>query len=476
MLRPGHYFVLRDASGSMSIQYLPADVPVVSKRKRRRLDKGDSIADEEPKTTLRFGKYLIPVDLISNQPFGSSFRLENGVWSRRKPLLSVDELLSKDEDEAKDDEDDFDNRHICDDNTSQSITFEDVERLKKDGLSAEELTRMLAEGSKSFEKKGVFGREKYLLKKLKKYIQQITILPPSVYNVGLAYMRRDDGAKIAGLRPDYLGMILGLGNVQAGKKVMVYDHSLGLLTGAVAIRLAGRGDLYRISQRGISNKIVDEVEVTPEQKSIIKELPLSVLTRALDTPVSDANRSSYCFDDVWFEQRIPDSTRAIAADSTADPEHRARAQHHMENGRLRKARREQEWLDLAVTGGCDALVGTISFPSASRASESIPRTRADVPPAIRLAELLADVANRFVQPDGRVALFCQHMAPLAVVQAMLSRSLDWVGVRLEEVFLRPQQIAPMRTHPIMKNSERLFSGFLVSAIRVGSGFTNEQSK
>eukprot|EP00922_Rhytidocystis_sp_ex-Travisia-forbesii_P042710 GHVS01063819.1.p1 GENE.GHVS01063819.1~~GHVS01063819.1.p1 ORF type:complete len:176 (+),score=33.76 GHVS01063819.1:54-530(+) len=77
-----------------------------------------------------------------------------------------------------------------------------------------------------------------------------------------------------------------------------------------------------------------------------------------------------------------------------------------------------------------------------------------------------ELAGNLLLPDGRIAIYSPHFQPLAAAQAMLTASDEYVHVKLEELFLREHQVLAMRTHPVMGSGLRLFSGFVLTAIKI----------
>lgn len=71
-----------------------------------------------------------------------------------------------------------DNRNIYDDNTSQRLTKDDIEEMKKQ-TTGTELIKCLVDNSLSFEGKSKFSQEKYLTKKKLKYLNLFTVIKPS---------------------------------------------------------------------------------------------------------------------------------------------------------------------------------------------------------------------------------------------------------------------------------------------------------
>lgn len=68
-----------------------------------------------------------------------------------------------------------DNRNLVDTSTAQRLDNEDIANMKKKGAKAQEIVGALITQSKTFQGKTVFSQEKYVKKKLKKFILYLNI-------------------------------------------------------------------------------------------------------------------------------------------------------------------------------------------------------------------------------------------------------------------------------------------------------------
>ena len=90
-----------------------------------------------------------------------------------------------------------------------------------------------------FELKNEYSKAKYTKRKEAKFLKFITPLPPTVHNL-CQYYFNDDPRRIRELRPDTLAEMLALANVRPGSRILVVDDASGLVTAAVAERVAGK--------------------------------------------------------------------------------------------------------------------------------------------------------------------------------------------------------------------------------------------
>ena len=130
----------------------------------------------------------------------------------------------------------FDNRFLVDSNKSQSVSTAEIASMKAKGKSGEDIVRALVENSTTFSSKTAFSQQKYITKKTNKYIRRFRVMTSTAVSIcELAHELYPD--KVLGLRADSLGAILNAANVEPGKRVMVFDGTTGLLTGAVMERM-----------------------------------------------------------------------------------------------------------------------------------------------------------------------------------------------------------------------------------------------
>ncbi|CEL95497.1 unnamed protein product [Vitrella brassicaformis CCMP3155] len=472
----------------------------------------------------RIGKYKFPLGLLIGQPYGSTFREEGGKWkgAAKITLGTIDddgqgEGEGEEEDAAADDGDgdgDGDmeqpepavggaglqrtNQYLQDDNTAQALTQDDIHRMKQEGKSADELIAALKAHSSTFAGKTAFSQQKWLVKKQKKYVKQLTAMRPGILELCELYAQIDP-AKICGLRVDYVGAIVTLGNVSSGRRVIVCDQSMGLITAAIAQQMAGDGVLYRVTRRGVSDKIVHELDTPTQHRQIVTDVPSEILTSASPweepwlkqtaaTPHTATQQGTEAAAPpppaaaaaaAGPEREEPDKDTTQAADAQTT-EQGDKAASSRSRGRKRKApptsrpsdddpgsttpappasdvRRERR---IAIfkrleNEGVQSVVGVLAGPP-----------KGD--PAAMSGEMMT-LADRYLKPDGRFVLYCQYAQPLTSLQAALHRSPSFIHVRVEQLFLREWQVLPGRTHPLMASDMRLLGGFILSAIKVLDG-------
>lgn len=201
-----------------------------------------------PGATLSLGKFgSFKVDAILNQPFGHTYEItkdESGAEVVR-PINNDFEIDNADE-EAKEEIVELgpeeNNRLLRDDPSVQSMSMEDIEQLKKQGLSGQELINKVKESHASFDKKTTFSKEKYLKRKQQKFLQQFT--PQAITSSELLDIYTDkDAARIQNMTVETLGYLLSIANARPGGKYLVVDDISGVIVAALLERMGGEGTI-----------------------------------------------------------------------------------------------------------------------------------------------------------------------------------------------------------------------------------------
>ncbi len=140
------------------------------------------------------------------------------------------------------------NSELFDHNSSnQTLTQTDIDKLKKQGLKGEQLIKIIAQHSKTFEKKTEFSQEKYLKKKKKKFGTGIRVLKPTLQLL-IEYHFGATPRKIEMMRADSLGVLLTNANIRAGGNTIVVESAGGLALAAVAERHGGHGIILNVHE------------------------------------------------------------------------------------------------------------------------------------------------------------------------------------------------------------------------------------
>ena len=145
------------------------------------------------------------------------------------------------------------NRETVDDRSTQKLTLEEIEELKKNaGGSAKDIVAKILESHSALDQKTAFSLAKYTLRKRKKYFKRFTILPLDVSLLINYTLEERDAGRTMELRDEHIGLLGCLANVHHGGQInldavkpngryLVVDETGGLLVAAMAERM---GILY----------------------------------------------------------------------------------------------------------------------------------------------------------------------------------------------------------------------------------------
>ena len=155
-----------------------------------------------------------------------------------------------------------DNRNIFDNSRQQKLDDKDIEEMKKQGLEGEAIINKLIEGSQNFHLRTQFSKEKYIRKKMEKYMPKFEVRKPTALDICEAYAC---SPKICLLRSDMMGYILNMSNVNSQSRVLLVEHTRGFMAGAVAEREPAYTLRVEFGTESIkcSNEVLDQFDFTP---------------------------------------------------------------------------------------------------------------------------------------------------------------------------------------------------------------------
>ncbi|GAB2293870.1 hypothetical protein Dimus_028081 [Dionaea muscipula] len=427
------------------------------------INDGDRVvfARLSPASTLKVGKKNCSLKPLIGCPFGSVFRLEDG---KDGPYLSrvlqPEEVNDSQEKEGPVSEDiSKDNREIIDNNTAQSLNGEDIDAMRRQGATGDEIVEALIANSATFEKKTTFSQEKYRVRKQKKYAPRVLLRRPFARSICEAYFKKYP-SRIRSLRFDSLSLLLSMANVAAYSDILVVDMVGGLLTGAVAERLGGAGYVCN-AYMGVTPYPMDIVRIFNFSEEICK--------RILQCCAKDLlpDRSNNC-------DQVMDQTTRVC-DSTTLPKERASSCESLSNSVCME-------VDIAVrNNGVPEVI-------ANESSNHVTKTAKNVKAGDKASkEMIMSWMERgfsslvIAAPDLDVwsilqellpllsysapfAIYHHFLQPLATCMHHLQIQKMAVGLQISEPWLREYQVLPSRTHPCMQMSS--FGGYILSGIRI----------
>ncbi|XP_057973135.1 uncharacterized protein LOC131161407 [Malania oleifera] len=409
-------------------------------------------------STLKIGNNKCSLQPLIGCPFGSLFQVEHkssGPYLSR--VLSATQGNNVQEactvkDESKD------NRALVDDNKAQNLTGEDIDAMRRQGASGDEIIDALIANSSTFEKKTLFSQEKYKLKKQKKYAPKVLLRRPFARSICEAYFKKYP-ARIGYLRVDALSLLLSMANVSAHSDVLVVDMVGGLLTGAVAERLGGSGytcnayfgaapysmDIVRIFN--LSDKICERIVQCPltdlcsapngTAEQIGKHKGVCGMetqsNEHLSSHDSPAHASGIEQISLSSGNGMPDLTTYTIASAVAKPWKSAKA------GESASKETISSW---KKNGFSSLIVAAPDMDAWNIIRELLPLLSYSAP----------------------FTIYHQYLQPLATCMHNLQIGKMAIGMQISEPWLREYQVLPSRTHPCMQMSG--FGGYILSGIKI----------
>jgi tRNA (adenine-N(1)-)-methyltransferase non-catalytic subunit len=222
-------------------------------------------------SAVQLGRYgSFAANQVIGRPFFLTFEIldapqEDGYQLRVVPAeeLHAESLIEEAEADGEGEEGDSGavtpmrtNRTIVDDASTQKLTTQEIEELKKEASGAgKDIIAKILESHTNLDKKTAFSLAKYTLRKRKKYIRRFTVLPLDVSFLANYFLDQRDAQRTMELRDEHLGLLGCLGNVHHGGestldaiptikpngRYFVVDETGGLVVAAMAERM---GILY----------------------------------------------------------------------------------------------------------------------------------------------------------------------------------------------------------------------------------------
>lgn len=213
------------------------DYIVIQRQKYTKLHKFSSLD-----STAMLGKELLELRNIASKPYSTTFKMvsKNGAMGKRistlepctdKTYLNENIIASKGSG--------IDNRNITDDGLSQSLTPEEIQKLRDECTSSTEIVSHIVENSSTFSQKTEYSQQKYLKKKEKKYFEFVQIIRPNIRLIA-DIMYRQSADKIYGMRIDQLSQLVSYSGVCGVGNYLLYESGTNGLLPATLLNSIGR--------------------------------------------------------------------------------------------------------------------------------------------------------------------------------------------------------------------------------------------
>ncbi|CEN60671.1 hypothetical protein ASPCAL03106 [Aspergillus calidoustus] len=500
-----------------------------------------------PNTLINCGKFgSFPANQIIGRPFYLTFEiLETPGDSQSTHLrivpateLHAESLITEGEgdDDVEVNEEGLPvrtNREIVDDASTQKLTLEEIEALKKESTGAgKDIIAKILESHTALDQKTAFSLAKYTLRKQKKYMKRFTVFPMDVSAL-TNYMleNRDSATKSMELRDELVGLIGSWGNVHHGGdatlqrtlskpngRYLVVDETGGLVLAAMAERMGllhpdeeseddvqGDGALEEQTPVQDGNPEEETTKPTPRMQRP-SQMSATGNTITLIHANKQSNASLLKF--FGYDQNNPDESHPLFThlktvswlqllDPEADPIYaeepaiipeaelatlktNKRGAYHRKRNRWSRV---QSVVNEVRAGGYDGLVIATLMDPESVLQHTVPLLAGSAPvviysPTIEPLTEIADLystARKTAYINRKRDLEEQKQAsgeanpengeyPELAAEFSLNPTL-LLAPTLETVRVRPWQVLPGRTHPMMSGRGGA-EGYIFHAIRV----------
>lgn len=437
-------------------------------------------------------KTKFKLDGIIGYPYGSLFEVKEG------EMVKLERTVQQDTDTTAEGKD---NRHLLDLDSNQKLTQEEIEQMKKEGVSGDHLIEQLIENSATFQSKTSYAQEKWVKKKKKKHLLQFTVLKPTTRLLWEMHWSKGP-SRLCNLRVDSLSQILTMGNVHANSTVMVIESCLGLITAAVLERLGGFGKVISFyhGDSPIRNSL-DNCDFPKEVMDTLYNFPLELvnsLKHAKPTENSDSTHTAsetyekseniitegnsevqlVCSNDsAGSTQTGPVETESKEDPATPAKENQSESSNKTQSGvtetgsKSESSKKADRWAKKNKYKS--------KKNSAERAEAKLNRAKEIEAARNIILKKNVDcliVASKFyptpilmalidyVAPSRQVVVYSQFKEALEDCYVYLREHKGLVNYRLTETWLREYQVLPNRTHPVIQMSGT--GGYLLTATTI----------
>jgi tRNA (adenine-N(1)-)-methyltransferase non-catalytic subunit len=398
---------------------------------------------------LKINKRTYSTSILVGLTYGTVLELNK--QTGLMPLEEGEDVIP-DHEELTIDEDDHeenDNRNLVDDNTSQAITPDELQKMRSDpSLSGAEIVETIIKNSASFSAKTSFSKAKYIKKKQLKYQPRCRLVRCTSSSICEALFLKD-ARKIMNLREDSLAQILSFANISAGSKIMCFDNCMGLITGACAQRMGGYGLIHSI-YTGCAPPFIDTIarfNLSFVEHSSMKwvhaghifhdDVHPEAELEGEDLDMTERNKMNW---------PCPMQSHTEEFIVNMDTEKKQVAFLQKRCGRfarkLTRSTPDENYASLKNGKKCDSLILASSYD-----------------PKVTLLKLLP-----YLETSCPFVVFCENMEPLFECFQELQNQKLAINLRLSDTWLREYQVLPGRTHPNMSMSQN--GGFILTGVKL----------
>lgn len=335
-----------------------------------------------------------------------------------------------------------DNRNLVDNNQSQSLTIEEIEKMREEGTHGSAIVNKLIENSATFDQKTEFSKAKYIKKKQEKYQQRCRIVRCTPYSICEAVFASKPRL-LLNMREDTLGQILSHSNVSAGCQTLVYEQCAGVLTGALAWRMGGYGKIFSVYDG--------------QQPSFVEMIRRYNLSFAENFSIKWVHSG-----DIYGEE-TPDEEDPEKAerDSLEWP---CYLQNHTRGylDTMETTREKEKFL----AKRCSRFARKLTRQTPMESKKMLDERKSDsIIIAVRYdpTETLLGLWP-YLAPSSPFVVYCEYIEPLTECFMELQKKKIAINLRLSDTWMREYQVLEGRTHPSMNMSQS--GGFILTGTKL----------
>lgn len=415
-----------------------------------------AVASTSSKLTAKIGKVNVPTAPLVSLSYGTVIELNNKTIfpassDEIEPDLNTN--LNFQSTQSKDNRDV--NTKLS--STSQTLTNDDITKMKSEGSSGGDIVLSLCNSSTTFASKTDFSKAKYIKRKQQKYQPRARIVRCNASTI-CDVLNAKNAMKILSLRSDTLGSILTFGNVFSGMRTMVFDQASGMVVGSVAERMGGAGRIISIY-----------TTQDPGHKDMMAKFNFS---HAVENTIK--NVSGY---EIFNTISTADKVSSIDADKEQSDmiaqgwpvplqEH---TQEHM------KTMANDEERIKFLEKRASRFLRKLTRPSVTETNQWLTEKNDSLIIACKLNPLTVLLQLLPYLKEGcPFVVYAEHIQSLVVTFKHLQDNDLAVKLQLSETWLREIQVLENRTHPTMNMSST--GGFLLTGIKISKRMVEVEQK
>lgn len=359
---------------------------------------------------VNLGNFVIDLEGIVGCRYFDTFQMIPKIGAKKSYLLEKVEEITRVSQLTRE-KSGKDNRNITDDGESQSMTKDDLIKMRDEELKSSTIVEKLIANSKTFNAKTEYSQEKYLKKKEKKYFEYVQIRRPTIRLLAQMFYRQDP-AKMQGLRFDDLSQILTYSNIQSEGNYVVYDSGTSGLVPAALMSAIGAETTGKLIHMHPGNEC-------QKNAFIAMQFPTEQNERCINVNIYSVLRCFHQNKGVYQENEEMDEPP------------RKRPCWQFDNEKACSILREKidGLIVIAKEHPTNIVEGLIGFLKGGR----------------------------------NLVVFHLLKEPLQDLWVFLKARTDFINIRVSNNFLRCYQVLPERTHPLVNMTS---GGYILSATKL----------